>query len=183
MRYKICTRCIYDERTLGITFDENGVCNFCKMVDNLINQYQTGRPEGEKRIQEIIAQIKVDGKGKKYDCAIGVSGGTDSSYLMWWAVQNGLRPLAVHYDNTWDTSIATENIRKVTSKLKIDLFTYVVDNKEADDIFKAFFKAGVPEIEASTDLALAEVMYRAAAQYSCFGHFDEKLYHLFYLLV
>lgn len=162
---RICTRCIYDERTPGIIFDENGVCNYCKMVDDLINQYQTGLPEGEKRIKKIIERIKVEGKGKKYDCVIGVSGGTDSSYLMWWAVQNGLRPLAVHYDNTWNTSIATENIRKVTSKLKIDLYTYVVDNKEIDDIFKAFFKAGVPEIEAATDLALAEVMYRAAAQY------------------
>lgn len=164
-KLKICTRCIYDERTPSIKFDENGVCNYCHMVDELKKKYKTGTPEGEKYIDEIIKKIKREGKGKKYDCVIGVSGGTDSSYLMWWAVSKGLRPLAVHYDNTWDTSIATENIRKVTSKLKIDLFTYVIDNKEADDIFKAFFQAGVPEIEASTDLALAEVMYRAAAKY------------------
>jgi hypothetical protein len=116
-------------------------------------------------MNEIIEKIKKDGKGKKYDCVIGVSGGTDSSFLVYWAVQKSLRPLAVHYDNTWNTSIATENIRKVLGKLKVDLYTHVCDNKEADDIFKAFFIAGVPEIEASTDLALAETMYRAAAKY------------------
>lgn len=162
---KICTRCIYDDRTPAISFDTKGVCSYCRMVDDLVEQYQTGLPEGERRIQEIIAKIKAEGKGKKYDCVIGVSGGTDSSYMVWWAIQNGLRPLAVHYDNTWNTSIATENIRKVLGKLKVDLYTHVCDNKEADDIFKAFFIAGVPEIEASTDLALAETMYRAAAKY------------------
>jgi N-acetyl sugar amidotransferase len=162
---KICSRCIYDERTPAITFDEEGICNYCKMVDKLADEYQTGKPDGEARINAIIEQIKKDGKGKKYDCVIGVSGGTDSSYMVYWALQKGLRPLAVHYDNTWNTSIATENIRKVLGKLKVDLYTHVCDNKEADDIFKSFFLAGVPEIEASTDLALAETMYRAAAKY------------------
>lgn len=162
---KICTRCIYDERTPSISFDSAGVCNYCKMVERLVEEYQTGKPEGETRINTIIEQIKKDGKGKKYDCVIGVSGGTDSSFMVYWALQKGLRPLAVHYDNTWNTSIATENIRKVLGKLKVDLYTHVCDNKEADDIFKSFFLAGVPEIEASTDLALAETMYRAAAKY------------------
>jgi N-acetyl sugar amidotransferase len=162
---KICTRCIYDERVPAISFDEEGVCNYCRMVDDLSEQYQTGQPDGEKNIQAIIAKIKADGKGKKYDCVIGVSGGTDSSYMVWWAIQNGLRPLAVHYDNTWNTSIATQNILKVLGNLNVDLYTHVCNNKEADDIFKAFFLAGVPEIEASTDLALAETMYRAAAKF------------------
>lgn len=162
---RICTRCIYDERTPSIVFDNDGVCNYCQMVVQLKAQYKTGTPEGEAVIQNIIRQIKKEGKGKPYDCAVGVSGGTDSSYMLWWAVQNGLRPLAVHYDNTWNSSIATENIRKVTTKLNVDLYTHVVDNKEADDIFRAFFYAGVPEIEAPTDLALAETLYRAAAKY------------------
>ena len=162
---KICTRCIYDEQVPSIEFDENGVCNYCRMIDELVEQYQTGKPGGESRIQEIVEQIKKDGKGKKYDCVIGVSGGTDSSYMVYWAIQQGLRPLAVHYDNAWNTSIATENIRKVLGKLNVDLYTHVIDNKESDDIFKAFFTAGVPEIEASTDLALAETMYRAASKH------------------
>jgi N-acetyl sugar amidotransferase len=162
---KICTRCIYDQKIPSIRFNELGVCNFCEMVEDLKFEFKSGLPEGEKKIQQIISKIKSSGQNKKYDCIIGVSGGTDSSYMVWWAVQNGLRPLAVHYDNTWNTSIATENIRKVLSKLNVDLYTYVCDNREADDIFKAFFLAGVPEIEASTDLALAETMYRAAAKY------------------
>ena len=161
----ICSRCIYDEKTPGITFDNLGVCNYCYMVDELKEQYHTGKPEGEQQINEIINKIKNEGKNKKYDCIIGVSGGTDSSYMVYWAIKKGLRPLAVHYDNTWNTSIATENIRKVLGKLKVDLYTHVCDNREADDIFKAFFLAGVPEIEASTDLALAETMYRAAAKF------------------
>lgn len=164
-KLKICIRCIYDETTPAITFDDKGVCNYCHMVDNLKEEYKTGTQTGEKNIDFIIEEIKNKGKKKKYDCVIGVSGGTDSSYMVYWAVQKGLRPLAVHYDNTWNTSIATENIRKVLGKLNVDLFTHVIDNKESDDIFKAFFIAGVPEIEASTDLALTETMYRAAAKY------------------
>lgn len=163
---QICSRCIYDESVPSISFDENGICNYCHMVDSLIAEYHTGKPEGEQTIQAIIKKIKEDGKGKKYDCVIGLSGGTDSSYMVYWAIQNGLRPLAVHYDNTWNTAIATENIRKVLSKLNVDLFTLVVNNKEADDIFRSFFLADVPELDASTDLALAETMYRAASKYN-----------------
>ncbi len=159
---KICTRCIYDENTPQIQFDDQGVCNYCKMFDQLVEQYGTGREKGEEEIRRIVERIKTDGRGKPYDCVIGVSGGTDSSYLVYWAVKNGLRPLAVHYDNTWNTSIATENIRKILAKLKIDLYTYVVDNKEMDDIYRAFFFADVSEIDAATDIALAEITYRAA---------------------
>lgn len=113
----------------------------------------------------LVEQIKRDGKRKRYDCIIGVSGGTDSSYLLIKALEWGLRPLAVHYDNTWNSAIATENIRKVTSHLNIDLFTYVVDNREADDIFLAFLKAGVPEFDASTDIGFVQVLRQTAAKY------------------
>ncbi len=162
---RVCSRCIYDERTSGITFDDQGVCNYCNLIKQLEAEYQTGTPVGEQMFLKIVERIKESGKRKKYDCVVGVSGGTDSSYMLYKAVDLGLRPLAVHYDNTWNTAIATENIRKVTSKLHVDLFTYVVDNKEIDDIFKAFFYAGVPEIDGPTDIALAEVLYRAADQY------------------
>ncbi len=161
----ICSRCIYDERVPSISFDEHGVCNYCHQVDELVHEYGTGKEKGEKEINSIIEEIKRKGKGKKYDCVVGVSGGTDSSYMIYWALQKGLRPLAVHYDNTWNTAIATENIRKILQRWEVDLYTHVVDNKESDDIFKSFFNAGVAEIEAATDLALAEVMYRAAAKY------------------
>lgn len=164
-KIKICSRCIYDETVPNITFDKNGMCNYCKMIDKLKDQYQTGMPQGEAKLMEIINQVKKDGKGKKYDCIVGVSGGTDSSYMLAKLVECGLRPLAVHYDNTWNTDIATENIRKVLGKLKIDLYTYVIDNKESDDIIKAFFKASVPDLDCASDIALAETLYRAANKY------------------
>ncbi len=161
----ICTKCIYDDTTPGISFDDNGICNYCKQVDTLKSMYQTGTSQGEQTLMDIIKKIKEEGKGKKYDCAIGVSGGTDSSYLLYKAIKWGLRPLAVHYDNTWNTAISTENIRKITQKLNVDLFTIVVDNKEADDLLKSFFLSGSSDLDAPTDLALAETMYRAAAKY------------------
>lgn len=163
--YKICTRCVYDNSVPSITFDEAGVCNYCKMVDSLKVEYNTGNKVGEKNLENIVENLKKDGKGKKYDCVIGVSGGTDSSYLMYWAIHKGLRPLAVHYDNTFNTTIATTNIEKITTKLNIDLYTYVVNNQEIEDIYRAFFYSNVPELDASTDLALAEVLYRAASKY------------------
>lgn len=163
---KICSRCIYDERVLGISFDPKGVCNYCRQLESLQRQYDTGTEAGEKRLAKIIDEIKVAGRHKPYDCVIGVSGGTDSSYLIYLAKKRwGLRPLAVHYDNTWNSAIATQNIRKVLSALDIDLYTHVVGNKEMDDIFRSFFYADVAEIEAATDLALAETMYRAATKY------------------
>ena len=164
--HHICTICIYDETVAGIDFDKNGVCSFCRLINDLKIEYGTGSKKGKSLFKRIVKEIKKSGKNKKYDIIVGVSGGTDSCYMLDLAIKLGLRPLAVHYDNTWNTSIATENIRKVTSKLNIDLYTHVVNNKESDDIFKSFFLASVPEIDGPTDIALAEVMYRAASKYN-----------------
>lgn len=165
MKGQVCTKCIYDSSVAGISFDNEGICNYCRQIENLELEYGTGTPEGDEKLKKILSQIKKKGKKKKYDCVIGVSGGTDSSFLLLKASEWGLKPLAVHYDNTWNSAIATENIRKVTAKLKIDLFTYVIDNKESDDIFRAFFLAGVPEFDASTDLAFSQVLRMVAAQF------------------
>jgi len=102
---KVCSRCIYDERVSSIKFDENGVCNYCNQIEKLRNEYGTGTKKGNIILQNIIKEIKKKGKNKKYDCVIGVSGGTDSSYMLYLAKEWGLRPLAVHYDNTWNSSI------------------------------------------------------------------------------
>jgi len=128
-------------------------------------QYPTG-VEGKKRLYRIFDEIKKEGKDKKYDCIIGVSGGCDSSYLVCLAKDYGLRPLAVHFDNTWNSTTATENIYNVLNKLNVDLFTYVVDNKEYDDIYRSFLKAGVPDIEAPTDIGLASTLNIAAAKHN-----------------
>ena len=162
---KICSKCIYDESVGGIYFDEKGICNYCHLIDDLKEEYGTGKQKGLQQLESLVNTVKKSGKNKKYDCVVGVSGGTDSSYMLYLIKSWGLRPLAVHYDNTWNSAIATENIMKVLNKLDIDLYTHVVNNSEVDDIFRSFFKAGVAEIEGSTDLALAEVLYRAANKY------------------
>jgi len=161
----ICSKCIFDESIPNISFDDEGICNYCHQIDDIEKLYQTGKEKGVEKLNTILDTIISNGKNKKYDCVIGVSGGTDSSYLLLKCVEWGLRPLAVHYDNTWNSAIATENIRKVTSKLNIDLFTYVVDNKESDDVFLSFFLSGVTEFDASTDIAYAQVLRKVAAQY------------------
>jgi hypothetical protein len=160
---RICSRCIYDERVSVISFDGEGVCNYCRQVEMLVRTFGTGTEAGKSRIAGIVREIRRAGRGRRYDCVIGVSGGTDSSFLVDWAVGQGLRPLAVHYDNTWNTAVATQNIRKVLDGTGVDLFTHVVDNREVDDIFRSFFLAGVPEIEAATDLGYAYTLRRAAA--------------------
>ncbi|MBI68467.1 MAG: LPS biosynthesis protein [Phycisphaerae bacterium] len=161
----ICKKCIFDETVNSITFDKNGVCNYCMQTKILKKQYSTGNKIGKENLNKIISNIKKSGKNNKYDCIVGVSGGTDSSYLLYLTKKWGLRPLAVHYDNTWNTATSTQNIGKIVNKLDIDLYTHVVNNEEADDLFLSYFKAGLLEIDSSTDLALAEVTYRAAWKY------------------
>ncbi len=164
--YKICSRCIYDERVSRITFDKAGICNYCHSSDAIKAQYETGSQKGEAALQQIIQQIKKEGRRKRYDCIVGISGGTDSSFMLAKAIEWGLRPLAVHFDNTWNSAIASHNIQKITAALDVNLETHVVDNKEMEDLTRAFFLSGVPELDCPTDIALAEVLYRAAAKYN-----------------
>ena len=161
---QICNRCLYGDDVPNISFDEAGVCNYCHTHDEMEEEYPIGE-KGEEKLIELCEKIKKAGKGKKYDCVVGVSGGCDSSYLLYQMVERGLRPLAVHFDNTWNSSIATQNIQKVTEKLDVDLYTHVVSNKEYDDIYRSFIHAGVPDIEAPTDLALAATLTGAAAKF------------------
>ncbi len=137
----------------------------------MVKEYPDGK-EGEKIFSQIVEQVKKDGKNRKYDCVIGVSGGCDSSYLVYMAKKFGLRPLAAHFDNTWNSSISADNIKKVLKKLNVDLFTHVVDNEEFNDMARAFLEASVPEIDALSDVALATVLYMAAAKYKVKYIFD-----------
>jgi N-acetyl sugar amidotransferase len=162
----ICSRCIYSDEIFTITFNENGVCNYCIQIEELCDEYGTKTQAGENKLLKIIGEIKKKGEKNKYDCVIGISGGTDSSYLLMKAYDWGLKPLAVHYDNTWNTAVSTENIRKITSSLNIDLYTHVINNKEHDQIKLAFLKAGVQEFDTDTDLAFVQVLRSAAAKYN-----------------
>lgn len=160
----ICSRCVYDDDVPRIEFDDYGVCNYCHLHDELCIQYPTGQA-GEKWLLEFADKVRTKGEKKKYDCVIGVSGGCDSSYLLVKMIELGLNPLAVHFDNTWNSPVATQNIHKVISALNIDLYTYVVDGDEYSDILRSFILSGVKDIDAPTDLGLASVLYRVAAKH------------------
>lgn len=162
---KVCSRCIFDENVASIIFDANGVCNYCQQVDMLKESYGTGGPKGAAEFDRILNKVKESSRRSKYNCIVGVSGGTDSSFMVKQLVEWGLRPLAVHYDNTWNSAIATMNIKQILNGMGVDLYTHVVSNKEADDIFRSFFRAGVPDIEASTDLGYAYLLRTVAAKY------------------
>lgn len=162
---KVCSKCIYDENVFGINFDENDVCNYCKQIDVFRKEYGTGTKLGKIKFDQIINEIKSKNKNKKYNVIVGVSGGIDSSFMLHLAIKFGLKPLAVHYDNTWNTAISSQNIKKMVTKLNIDLFTYVIDCKEQDEILKSFMKAGICGVDAATDLAYAEVLYRVAHKF------------------
>ncbi len=165
MKYT-CSRCLYDTTIPNITFDEHGICNYCHLHDSLEIQYPSEK-QGFSILQNIAKRIKHAGKGKKFDCIVGVSGGCDSSYLLYIAKElMGLRPLAVHFDNTWNTELSTQNMHNIVKKLNVPLEIYTVDAQEYDDIYKAFLKSGVADIESPTDIALASVLNRVADKHN-----------------
>jgi hypothetical protein len=163
--FRVCRTCIYDSAVSGIKFNKAGICNYCLQIDSLRELYGTGQEKGRKQLADLLGLIHQSGRGRQYDCVVGVSGGTDSSYLLLKVREWGLRPLAVHYDNTWNSAIATQNIRRITEATGTDLYTHVVNNKEVDDIKRAFLLAGVPEFDADTDIAYVQVMRTAAAKH------------------
>jgi N-acetyl sugar amidotransferase len=157
-----CSRGIWDTSVPGIYFDEYGVSNYAKMFDNLCDSYPRGE-KGEKYWETIVNQIKKRNKGKRYDCIIGVSGGTDSCFLLHLAKNKfGLRPLAVNLDNGWNSEIAVQNIKRVTKALDIDLETYVIDYEEVKSVLRAYMKAGLPWIDGPTDHAIKAVLFKIA---------------------
>jgi N-acetyl sugar amidotransferase len=148
-----------------ILFDTAGVCNHCLHTDEQSARYVFGGSDGERRLAAIVARVKADGRGKLYDCVMGVSGGVDSTYSVYLAKRAGLRPLAVHLDNGWDSELAVKNIEKVLRKLDIDLVTIVLDWEEFRDLQVAFLRASTPDSEIPTDHAIVSVMYSQAAKY------------------
>lgn len=160
--HRICSRCVVDTTVPGAVFGENGVCNYCQLHDTLEADWPLG-DEGKRRLDVLVEKMKADGRGRDHDCIIGVSGGTDSTYLLWWARQVGLRPLAVHFDNGWNTETSVSNIKNALKKLDIELFTYVVDWEEFKNLLISFMKASLPWADIPTDTGLVSTLYRAAA--------------------
>lgn len=163
--YQQCTRCVMDTTDPEIQFNDAGVCNLCTEFIDKRSSHNYNGEESDHAFKDMINQMKTAGKGKKYDCIIGLSGGIDSSYVAWLAKQNGLRVLAVHMDNGWNSEEAVLNIKNIASKLGIDYESYVLDWDEFRDIQLSFLKASVPEAETPTDVAIPAAMHKIAAKY------------------
>lgn len=163
--YEQCTRCLMDTTDPEIVFDENGYCNHCtEYLNRRINHKYQGE-ESDKALEQIIAKVKESGKGKEYDCVMGLSGGIDSSYAAYIVKQHGIRILAIHLDNGWNAEEAVLNIKNIAQKLGIDYESYVLDWEEFRDIQLAFLKASVPEAETPTDVAIPGALHYYAAKY------------------
>ena len=164
---QICSRCVMDTTAKDIIFDDLGICNFCKDYENRMD-YLNGRiQKNSLNISKLVQKIKQDGAKQQYDCIVGVSGGVDSSWVLVKAIELGLRPLAVHLDNGWNSELAQKNIEGLVTKLGVDLYTKVLDWKEFRDLQESFFNADVLDIELLTDNFLVELNFQQAKKYKC----------------
>lgn len=163
--YQICTRCVMDTSDPDITFNEKGECNLCtEFIEKRARHNYLGA-QSDKIFNGLVAEMKNAGKGREYDCVVGLSGGIDSSYAAYIAKKNGLRVLAVHMDNGWNSEEAVLNIKNIAKKLEIDYESYVLDWEEFKDLQLAFLKASVPEAETPTDMAIIAAVHIVAAKY------------------
>ncbi len=163
--YRICTRCVMDTvADPDIRFDENGICNYDSEYDRKAKVRLLPPLDAQRALADMVATIKEAGRDREYDCIVGVSGGVDSTYAILQVKELGLRPLAVHFDNGWDSELATSNIEKVLNDLQIDLNTYVVEWEEFRDLQLSFLKASTPDGEIPTDHAYLTLLYKIAAQ-------------------
>lgn len=147
----------------NLVLNEAGICNYCERYEELVDQHIVQGDVAAKR-RSVIENMKSSRCKEGYDCLIGISGGVDSCYVAWLAKQEGLNPLLVHFDNGWNSSIASQNIHRIVKKLDLDLYTYVVDWEEFRDIQRAFFKASVVDIELVTDFGIVACLYNLAAK-------------------
>jgi len=161
----VCTRCIMDTTDPDISFDAAGVCNHCHRYEEVARQRIIPPAQRQERLAQLVAEVKRAGEGKPYDCVIGVSGGVDSTYVAWVVKDLGLRPLAVHLDNGWNSELAVANIEKTLNKLGIDLYTHVIDWEEFRDLQISFLKASTPDGEVPTDHAIFALLYKIAAKH------------------
>ena len=165
MGLKVCNRCLMDTSDPEIKFDDNGYCNHCTTYFlELPNRVWFGR-ESKNQLEALVQNIK-EKKNKTYDCLIGLSGGTDSSYVAFLVKKFGLNPLAVHLDNGWNSELAVKNIETLVKKLDIDLYTHVVDWEEFKDIQLSFIKSSTPDGEIPSDHAINALMFKVARKYN-----------------
>ena len=166
-KYQICSNCIMDTTDSAITFDNDGVCDHCITFFKITLPSWRTDEVGEAALARLVERIRAAGKGRDFDCIIGMSGGIDSSYLTYIAKEHfGLRPLVFHVDAGWNSQEAVNNIEKLIDGLGLDLYTEVIDWEEMRDLQLAYFKSGVPHIDTPQDHAFFATMYKFAEQYN-----------------
>ncbi len=147
-----------------IEFDLEGVCNHCRRYESELNKRVYSGEVAKVKLDVLVKQIKKAGKGREYDCIIGVSGGVDSTYVAYLCNKLGIRPLAIHFDNGWNSELAVRNIEKTLDKLGIDLYTYVIDWEEFKELQLSFLKASTPDGEIPTDHTVNALLFREASK-------------------
>ena len=158
-----CSRCVMDNSDPDISF-VNGICNHCIRYDNDIKFRTYSGDEAKNKLSTLIKKIKSN--KAEYNCLIGVSGGVDSTYVAYLVKKKfGLKPLAVHIDNGWNSNLANVNIENTLKILDIPLITHVLKWKEFKNLQIAFLKSGTPDGEIPSDHAINSVMYRIAKKY------------------
>ena len=167
IKTQICSNCVMDTTDTLISFDEKGVCDHCNdFYKNTLPTWHTDE-RGRKELELLIDRIKEEGKGKDFDCIIGMSGGIDSSYLTYVAKnQFGLRPLVFHVDAGWNSQEAVNNIEKLVERLGLDLYTEVIDWEEMRALQLAFLKSGVSHIDTPQDHSFFATMYKFAQEHN-----------------
>lgn len=164
--YQICTRCVMDTTAEEISFDAEGVCSFCHYfgahVRSVLDRARSG--EGQRILERLVAEIRKAGQGKPHDCILGISGGTDSSYLTHLAAELGLRPLVVHVDTGWNSPESEANVRSLVDAIGFELEIVRVDWDEMRDLQIAFYNASVKNCEIPQDHAFLAALYQKAAE-------------------
>lgn len=160
--YKRCNRCIMDSTDPEIVFDDNGICNHCHEFDSYLNTEWFPNEDGKNKLNTIVNNLKNEGKGKKYDCIIGLSGGIDSSYLALKVKEFGLRPLVVHVDAGWNSELAVNNIEKIIKHCGYDLHTHVVDWKDMRNLHLSYLKSGISNQDVPQDHIFFSSLYHFA---------------------
>lgn len=162
--YQVCTRCVMDTTDPQIRFDDAGLCNHCREFETVTRKHWFPNEEGARRWAALAAQIRAEGRGRDYDCILGLSGGIDSSYLAIKVHEWGLRPLVVHVDAGWNSELAVANIEKIVKHCNFDLHTHVVDWEEMRDLHLAYLRAGVANQDVPQDHAFFASLYHFATR-------------------